>query len=608
MLSCHHTQKGIFAMTNPTALEQLTLEYINLLRTDPGGEYARTVAVGNIGQIQSALTFFGVNMTALQNQLNSLTAAPPLAWNGNLTDAARTHNAAMIAADTQSHQLPGEPGLSARVEAAGYTGWSALGENIYAYSSSAFFGHAGFVVDWGYDTEDFDGQGNLLPDWKTRGDGIQDPAGHRINLMSTNFTEIGIGITIENDPATDVGTHVTTHDLGNRFNYQAQFLGVIINDTDNDDFYDVGEGMGGITVTLTSGSNSYTTTSWESGGWQITVPAGNYTITFSGGGLNGSISRNATLGTVNVKIDVEAADAAGTGGTFTGTNGNDDLSGSDFNDVIRARGGDDILRGLGGNDQLFGDSGNDTMRGGAGDDNYRVQDAGDLVIELADEGMDTVRSGVDFTLSANVERLFIAGGARVAIGNNTANTIVGSGGSDTIDGKGGNDVLRGSFGRDTILGGNGSDVIDGGEGKDTMTGGASGDIFQFRFLRDLNNSHTLADTITDFSKTDGDKINLSAIDANSNTGGNQSFEWIATNGFSSTAGEMRYAKSGGDTYIEGDINGDGVADLVIRLTGLHDLTASDVIGSVDNLPNREPAEIEMAWPINAHFAVGGLWF
>ncbi len=595
-------------MTNPTALEQLTLEYINLLRTDPGGEYARTVAAGNIGQIQSALTFFGVNMTALQNQLNSLTAAAPLAWNSNLTDAARTHNAAMIAADTQSHQLPGEPGLSARVEAAGYTGWSNLGENIYAYSSSAFFGHAGFVVDWGYDDEDFDGQGNLLPDWKTRGDGIQDPAGHRINLMSANFTEIGIGITIETDPATDVGTHVTTHDLGNRFNYQAQFLGVIINDTDNDDFYDVGEGMGGITVTLTSGSNSYSTTSWDSGGWQITVPAGNYTITFSGGSLSGTISRSATLGTVNVKIDVEAADAAGTGGTFTGTSEADSLNGTDFSDILRGLGGDDVLRGRGGNDQLFGDSGIDAMYGGAGDDIYRVQQIGDTVIELTDAGFDTIRSVIDYTLPGNVERLYLSGGARVGNGNNAANTIVGSGGSDIIDGKGSNDSLFGGVGRDTILGGNGADLIDGGEGKDTMTGGASADTFQFRLLSDLSPTRSLADIITDFSTIGGDRINLTALDAKTGTGGNQDFEWIATKAFSSTAGELRYVKASGNTYIEGDVDGDGIADLVIRLNGLHDLNSSHVLGSVDNVPNREPAEIQMAWPIDAHFASGGLWF
>jgi hypothetical protein len=123
-----------------------------------------------------------------------------------------------------------------------------------------------------------------------------------------------------------------------------------------------------------------------------------------------------------------------------------------------------------------------------------------------------------------------------------------------------------------------------------MTGGADRDVFQFR-MNDTANTRTFADTITDFDQGQNERIQLVSIDANDSLGGIQSFEWIASNAFSNTAGEMRFEQSGGDTFIEGDTNGDGVADLVIRLTGLYNLTANDIIGANDLQPNLITAEL-----------------
>ena len=75
--------------------------------------------------------------------------------------------------------------------------------------------------------EDYNGN-QLFPDWRTRGDGMQDPPGHRNSLISSSFTEIGISVIAESDPATQVGPNVVTQDLGNRFGYQAQFVGVVM--------------------------------------------------------------------------------------------------------------------------------------------------------------------------------------------------------------------------------------------------------------------------------------------------------------------------------------------------------------------------------------------
>jgi len=285
-------------MSLPTNQEQELLEWVNRLRGDPDGEFARLILdaatqTGVTPDITAAIRFFNVDMAMFEAQMAAFSPVAPLAWNTLLEDAAAYHSAQMIAADTQAHQLPGEPDFVQRAINAGYTGYSALGENIYAYSESVVYGHAGFVIDWGF------GPG-----------GMQTPAGHRNSLMSTSFTEIGIDITPETNPATNVGPLVITQELGNRFAYAPQVLGVVFGDGDSDGFYDAGEGRGGVTVTLVGTPGTFNTTTWSSGGYQIAVPQGTYTITFSGGGLTQVHTRNATLGTANVKVDVNTAIAA----------------------------------------------------------------------------------------------------------------------------------------------------------------------------------------------------------------------------------------------------------------------------------------------------------
>ncbi|VVT12628.1 CAP domain-containing protein [Erythrobacter sp. EC-HK427] len=727
---------------NPTPQEQLFLELINRLRMDPHGEYARLTTAEVLAEIQGALNFFGVELSSFQAAMLAFAPVNPLAWNSALALAAQRHNDEMIAADTQSHQLPGELGLGARITDAGYTNWSRLGENIYAYSDSVVYGHAGFVVDWGFDDEDFDGNNVRYNDWQTRGDGIQDPAGHLLSLMNANFTEIGIAVTAETNSATSVGPLVVTQDLGTRFGYQAQFVGVVINDTDNDDFYDIGEGMGGVTVTLTGTSGTFSTMTWDAGGWQIAVPAGTYDIVFSGGGLVGTITASATLGTANVKLDVEAADAVDTSNVQNGTPGVDTLNGGAGVDVLNGLAGDDVLFGFGGNDtldgglgiddmtggagddsfyidsvfdvvrelagdgtdriytsinlnpfgnryahvesfaligsatalhgtnngeeilanptlgsrlfgyggadtlvgsigadRLYGGLGNDTllggagrdlidgqagaddMRGGADNDNYIVDNLGDTVTENAGEGTDTVRAFVNFTLGDNIENLILVGGATQGDGNGLANaiyakspgavlrgfggndflrgsqgddtldgganndTINGLGGNDQIFGGSGNDELNGSHGNDTIDGGSGDDTIFGGRdndtiiggiGKDTMRGDIGADVFAFDDGHFAGLTTTTADRITDFDQLEGDRIDLSLVDAITG-GGDNAFTFIGAAEFTGVAGQLRFEQSGGVTMVYMDTNGDMTADYAIALTGLITLTEADFV-------------------------------
>ncbi len=286
-----------------------------------------------------------------------------------------------------------------------------------------------------------------------------------------------------------------------------------------------------------------------------------------------------------------------------GGNGHDTIFGGAGNDRLDGGAGDDELIGGNGIDLLVGGGTGDSdlLRGGSGDDTYQVQDSNDTVFELSNQGSDLIRTGLDYILPANVERLVILASARNATGNALDNIIVGTGGGDTISGLNGADTLRGGAGLDTILGGNGIDILDGGAGKDTMTGGADKDTFQFRSLSDFNTTRATADVITDFDKAAGEKIQINLIDANTNTGVDDDFEWIASNAFSGTAGELRFQQVGSSTFVEGDVNGDGSADLVIKLNGLIALTSNSFIGVRDLQPNREPVELPVAEDLLAIF-------
>jgi hypothetical protein len=277
-------------MSQPNAQEQFLLELINETRLNPLGNAARYISSysplhSSDSNIQSAFDYFGVNGSTLLSAFSALTPTQPLAWNSALSDAAAQHNNAMISADEQSHQVNGELGLASRIVAAGYNNWNLLGENIFAYGDSVLEGHAAFMVDWG--------QGP---------NGMQEPAGHRDNIMSPDFREIGIGITQENDNATSVGPLVITEDFGARGDIKALILGVAYNDSDHNVFYTVGEGLGNLTATL----GAVSATSSASGGYTLeTNNYGTQSIAFSGAGLASAVSVSLTLSqTSNIKVDV----------------------------------------------------------------------------------------------------------------------------------------------------------------------------------------------------------------------------------------------------------------------------------------------------------------
>jgi Ca2+-binding RTX toxin-like protein len=152
-----------------------------------------------------------------------------------------------------------------------------------------------------------------------------------------------------------------------------------------------------------------------------------------------------------------------------GGSGIDTLYGGSDDDRLYGESNDDWLYGDAGNDELDGGSGADVMRGGRDNDTYFVGNAGDQVIEYADQGRDTVFSRlVEYTLTANVEDMVMEAGTLNGTGNALDNQIVGSELGNTLLGMDGNDTLYGMEGADTLYGGlGGTDHLHGGIGDDS---------------------------------------------------------------------------------------------------------------------------------------------
>ncbi len=159
-------------------------------------------------------------------------------------------------------------------------------------------------------------------------------------------------------------------------------------------------------------------------------------------------------------------------------------------------------------------------------------------------------------------------------GTAAADIIYGQLGDDEIDGGGGNDTIFGGGDRDTLNGGVGNDILSGGADSDDLIGGAGADIFRYYLVSES----TLADSdkIKDFKGSEGDKIDLSLIDANYLVGENNAF--VITSSFTMVAGQLVISSTSSGVYwVRGDVNGDGIADLQIEVRSSVALTANDFI-------------------------------
>jgi Ca2+-binding RTX toxin-like protein len=261
----------------------------------------------------------------------------------------------------------------------------------------------------------------------------------------------------------------------------------------------------------------------------------------------------------------------------------------DANDTIVNRGVIDGFVNLGGGDDLFDGRGGqvtEALSGGAGNDTFVLSDASVTLVEASAGGTDLVRSTVDYVLQNFVENLTLLGMSDLtARGNGEANQISGNSGdnrmwgglgNDTLSGADGDDFLFGGAGNDTLNGGAGNDILYGGLGADRLSGGEDADQFVFQLPSHSPPASGQSDVISGFERGE-DLIVLSRIDARSSTGGNEAFTFIGNAAFSNVEGQLRVVVSGSATTVQADINGDGVADLTLRLTGAVNLTAADFI-------------------------------
>jgi Ca2+-binding RTX toxin-like protein len=274
-----------------------------------------------------------------------------------------------------------------------------------------------------------------------------------------------------------------------------------------------------------------------------------------------------------------------------------------LDNVVTMGSGNDLIVMADHNNLASASAGHDTVSAGGGDDFIFFGgslDAGDVI----DGGVGIDRLGLsgsyDMTLGAqnlvNVEGLVVYTSADAANPSNYAlktvdenvaagqQLVVGAmslrtGEHLTFDGSAetnGRFFIYGGHDSDTLIGGAGNDRFISLGGADTLTGGAGNDIFQYNDVADSTGS--TVDTITDFAT--GDKIDLWFVDANSLNPGNQAFSFIGAGAFTGVAGQLRaYEDSNhpGTWIVEGDVDGNGTADLVINVhvSDNHPIVASD---------------------------------
>ena len=167
----------------------------------------------------------------------------------------------------------------------------------------------------------------------------------------------------------------------------------------------------------------------------------------------------------------------------------------------------------------------------------------------------------------------------IKIGDDKDNKLQGATKNDDLEGLAGDDVLIGKAGNDTLNGGDGNDSLTGGAGVDVLIGGKGADVFIFINIKDAPVSRSGIDVITDFNAKEGDKIDLSKIDADATKSKDQTFS-------KPTVGEKFSGKFAniGDLFFEtsteilyGNVNKDGAADFAIKLSGVTNLVVDDFI-------------------------------
>ncbi|WP_298864807.1 CAP domain-containing protein [uncultured Sulfitobacter sp.] len=419
-----------------TAAEQMMLELTNRARLDPLGEAAR----------------FGINLNeGLASGTINGSAKQVVAHNEILHSSAEDHSQWMLNTDNFTHQYSnGTPSGSTpgtRASDSGYVQTGYLGENIAVSGTTGTPNLNTMIVD--------------------QHEGLFLSKGHRKNILAEHYEELGIGqragsFTFSSGPFnSSMVTQVFAESAPNVF-----LSGVIHNDSDNNKFYSIGEGISGYAVS----GGGVSTTSANAGGYTMALNAGtsNVTVTLGSGGAAMQVQANLSQGSGKIDVvdgdmirssvnltlmtGVEKATLLGVANlNMTGMVTDDRLEGNKGNNVLTGRAGDDVLFGGAGNDMLRGGTGADSLMGGAGSDTAGYQSSSSWVNVSLESGYtgggannqatgDTFASIEHLDGSAHHDRLS---------GNDVANKLSGLDGNDILRGRGGNDTIDGGAGSDT---------------------------------------------------------------------------------------------------------------------------------------------------------------
>ncbi|MBB5723639.1 Ca2+-binding RTX toxin-like protein [Loktanella ponticola] len=403
-----------------SAAEQYLLELINRARLDPLAEAAR----------------YGLDLNAgLDDGSISATPKQVLAHNTELESSALDHSKWMLDEDIFSHEGDAGSDPGDRIKAAGY-------ELIGAWTwreNLAWTGSTG-TLDLAAAIEDHH-------------EGLYLSAGHRANTFATDTREIGVAQVsgrFTHDGSTFNASMLTLNFASSGADYF--ITGVVYTDSDNDDFYSIGEGVSGLTFSADGNSD----VSAAAGGYGVAVAAASDVgVTISlGSAILATLDVDLTDG--NAKLDL-VTDNGGTQSLALSANatlltgiadaillgaGDLNLTGNDDDNVLTGNSGDNILYGGNGDDTLSGAEGADRLYGGAGDDLLK-----------GGTGRDVSWDQLEFDSAA------AAANADILTGGTGDDRLQGQSGNDVLDGGAGDDRLTGGGGRDTFIFNAGNDVI-----------------------------------------------------------------------------------------------------------------------------------------------------
>ena len=237
---------------------------------------------------------------------------------------------------------------------------------------------------------------------------------------------------------------------------------------------------------------------------------------------------------------------------------------------------------------VWGGAGDDTLIMGTASNGVEAGEGDDRIVIARTNGSryngNEGSDWLDFSTASAMTVDLSSNSARNSSGS-AADTVYGF---ENLRGSAFGDILTGGWENEWVEGGNGADRIDGwygddilvgGAGADTLTGGFGADRFVFTAIADFGRSGTL-DRITDFSRTEGDRIDLSAIDPDAGAAGDQQFTYVGAAAFSrsATTYELRATGSVATGFlVEGDINHDGVADFAFTVASTAALGKADFV-------------------------------